>query len=307
MIHSRKEKTDENVSILGQSSPSTFAEREGFAPPSPQMRLGELDRHFRQKLLVCVRSIFPDLSAIDHLCHSYSSNPNTKFILEALHHFLFDIERMDISFIEPIGWKADRHLDDIILRSKYYRTLTFVESMIRSENCPSGFRESVIRCFNTYGGPYHIADIDDNFYILPSVSMEDQSSQRYNLRVLEASGQSPAVSHFKASSDHIRARKFRESIKESISAVESVARRAVGHDKFQSLGQALEELEKTGVLPHKNLYESFRHIYKYTNDEEGIRHALINADESKVTLDEAVLMFSMSAAIAAYIAQKTIQ
>ena len=78
-------------------------------------------------------------------------------------------------------------------------------------------------------------------------------------------------------------------------------------NKFDSLGQALDELEKTGVRPHKNLYESFRHIDKYTNDEEGIRHALINAEESKVTLDEAVLMFSMSAAIAAYLAQKTVQ
>ncbi len=65
MIHRRKEKTDENASILGQSKPSTFTEREGFAPPLPQMRLGELDLHFRQKLLMCVRSIFPSILAVE--------------------------------------------------------------------------------------------------------------------------------------------------------------------------------------------------------------------------------------------------
>jgi hypothetical protein len=76
---------------------------------------------------------------------------------------------------------------------------------------------------------------------------------------------------------------YRNSIKESISAVESMARVVVGKPK-STLGDALKALEKKGHL-HASLKESFSKLYGYTNDEQGIRHAML--DEPSLTADDA--------------------
>jgi hypothetical protein len=66
---------------------------------------------------------------------------------------------------------------------------------------------------------------------------------------------------------------YRNSIKESISAVESMARIITGTPKA-NLGDALRILEKTGKL-HAALKAGFSNLYGYTSDEGGIRHAML--------------------------------
>jgi hypothetical protein len=67
---------------------------------------------------------------------------------------------------------------------------------------------------------------------------------------------------------------YRNSIKESISAVESLARVLSGNTKA-TLGDALKVMEKKGII-HPSLKEAFSKLYGYTNDEGGIRHAMLN-------------------------------
>ena len=76
---------------------------------------------------------------------------------------------------------------------------------------------------------------------------------------------------------------FRNSIKESISAVESIARVVSGNDKA-TLGDALKAIEKSGRL-HPALKEGFLKLYGYTSDEQGIRHAML--DEPNLTAADA--------------------
>lgn len=67
---------------------------------------------------------------------------------------------------------------------------------------------------------------------------------------------------------------YRNSIKESISAVEAIARIVSGNPKA-TLGDALKEIEKRGAL-HSALKEGFMKLYGYTSDEAGIRHAMLD-------------------------------
>lgn len=67
---------------------------------------------------------------------------------------------------------------------------------------------------------------------------------------------------------------YRNSIKESISAVEAIARLVSGNDKA-TLGEALKLLEKGGKL-HTALKDGFSKLYGYTNDKDGIRHAMLD-------------------------------
>ncbi len=76
---------------------------------------------------------------------------------------------------------------------------------------------------------------------------------------------------------------YRNSIKESISAVESIAKEIIQKPKAE-LGAALAELEKKGKI-HRAMKSAFLSLYGYTSDANGIRHALM--EESNLTADDA--------------------
>jgi hypothetical protein len=66
---------------------------------------------------------------------------------------------------------------------------------------------------------------------------------------------------------------YRNSIKESISAVESLARVITRNEKA-TLDDALKQLEKSKKL-HPALKKGFSSLYGYTSDEQGVRHAML--------------------------------
>ncbi len=76
---------------------------------------------------------------------------------------------------------------------------------------------------------------------------------------------------------------YRNSIKESISAVESIAKEIAQKPKAE-LGEALKEIEKKGKL-HGAMKNAFLNLYGYTSDANGIRHALM--EEPNLTADDA--------------------
>ena len=71
-----------------------------------------------------------------------------------------------------------------------------------------------------------------------------------------------------------------------------------------TLGPALDSLEKAGVLRHPALKQAFDKLYGYTNTEQGIRHALLDKNAADVGLDEAIFMFGACASFSAYLAEK---
>lgn len=93
---------------------------------------------------------------------------------------------------------------------------------------------------------------------------------------------------------------FRNSIKESISAVESLACELTGSKKA-TLGDALKTLEKEGQL-HGSLKAGFSKIYGYTSDADGIRHAIL--DETKIDINDAKYFLVSCAAFINYLKSK---
>jgi hypothetical protein len=90
---------------------------------------------------------------------------------------------------------------------------------------------------------------------------------------------------------------YRNSIKESISAVEAMAK-IVSGEKNATLGQALKIIEKQGKL-HSALKSAFSSLYGYTSDAEGIRHALL--EESTLTKSDAKFMLVSCSAFVSYL------
>lgn len=94
---------------------------------------------------------------------------------------------------------------------------------------------------------------------------------------------------------------YRNSIKESISAVESFCKIVTKDDKA-TLGKALTEIEKTHKI-HSALKSAFSSIYGYTSDSSGIRHALLESD-GKVEFEDAKFMLVSCSAFINYLRAK---
>lgn len=92
---------------------------------------------------------------------------------------------------------------------------------------------------------------------------------------------------------------YKNSVKESISAVESVCSIIVG-DESASLGKALKRLKDNGVNVHPTLEVAFSKLYGYTSDEGGIRHAE-GMTESEVTFEDAKFMLVSCSAFVNYL------
>ena len=91
---------------------------------------------------------------------------------------------------------------------------------------------------------------------------------------------------------------YKNSIKESISAVESICKVIIGKDKA-TLGDALKVLESKRGLKGQ-LKSAFEKLYTYTNDKGGIRHAE-GLFESNVTFEEAKYMLVSCCAFVNYL------
>lgn len=92
---------------------------------------------------------------------------------------------------------------------------------------------------------------------------------------------------------------YKNSIKESISAVESICQIICKDDKA-TLGKALNKLEESGTKLHRSLKEAFSKLYGYTSDEGGIRHAE-GLFESNVSFEDAKFMLVTCCAFVNYL------
>lgn len=95
----------------------------------------------------------------------------------------------------------------------------------------------------------------------------------------------------------------RNSIKESISAVEAFCREKTGEN---TLGKALSKLESNGIKIPKMLKDAFDKLYAYTNQKDTcIRHALMDKDGTYVpTSEEAMFMLVSCSAFINYLSKK---
>lgn len=114
---------------------------------------------------------------------------------------------------------------------------------------------------------------------------------------------SGAHAHLRSSLSHLSSRSnpdYRNSVKEAISAVESLSQALTGDSKA-TLGAALKVLElKSGL--HPALKASLSSLYGYTSDSDGIRHAML--EESSLTFSDAKFMLVACTAFINYLVAK---
>lgn len=93
---------------------------------------------------------------------------------------------------------------------------------------------------------------------------------------------------------------YKNSIKESISAVESMC--CIICEEKVELGKALGKLEKNGIYIHGAMKNGFQALYGYASDESGIRHGGI--EDKEVTEEDAKFMLVTCSAFVNYLKVK---
>jgi hypothetical protein len=112
-----------------------------------------------------------------------------------------------------------------------------------------------------------------------------------------------AAHHFRAALAMLSDRSapdHRNSIKESISAVESICKELTGNPST-TLGKALKPLQDKGVI-HPALKKALEQLFGYTSDCGGIRHAML--DEPSLTFIDSKFMLVACTAFANYLVAK---
>lgn len=139
--------------------------------------------------------------------------------------------------------------------------------------------------------------------LVPISSQAEVSAIESALSITSASGLTGAHAHIAAALQLLAKRPdpdYRNSIKESISAVEALAKQ-LGTADSQGLAGALAELGKKVPL-HGAFRAGLLSLYGYTSDEGGIRHAML--EEPNVGYDEAKYMAVACSAFVNFIAAK---
>ena len=93
---------------------------------------------------------------------------------------------------------------------------------------------------------------------------------------------------------------YRNSIKESILAVESITK-MITKDEGSTLSEALKTIGNS-ITIHPSLKEGFNKIYGYTNDEDGIRHSILK--EKGINFEDAKYMLVSCSAFINYLIVK---
>jgi hypothetical protein len=110
-----------------------------------------------------------------------------------------------------------------------------------------------------------------------------------------------ARAHLRAAASSATEGEWAASIRESVNAVESVAR--ILAPGSREIGPALVRLEERKVI-HPALKKGFGAIYGFTSDERGLRHPLIDEPVADVDETDSLFMLGACASFVSYMIAK---
>ena len=207
------------------------------------------------------------------------------------------------SQINPNYTLVVEYMESIMMGHDFNQVLDFIEIIIEENVIPNNVGLKIGELFEKHEAAYRLDFSSTPYRFVPSASIEQSESTQHALQTLHEGNMDGATTHLRQAAEHINACQYADAITDCILAVESVAR-IIDPQSSATLGPALHSLEQTGVLNHPVLKQAFLKLYGYTNDEQGLRHALLDQDAADVGLSEAMFMFGACASFAAYLAQK---
>lgn len=269
---------------------TSFSEKYGFRPVREALQLDDIDDKLRSSLWnVLVRRVFDYFDPPDSFdLPPHSPDRITRFLWE--HFFQLPIDSIPVRKVERRA----------ALRKKFYNlqwfeVYDFVELILNLEaddDLTDEINDVLKRQLAGYrfigGSIVPITDPLEVEAIETAIADDSYYGVRQHLgRALEllSDQQEPD---------------YRNSIKESISAVESLVQVITG-DHNAALGEAIKVLERSGRI-HGALKNALTSLYGYTSQEDGVRHALLK--QPNITVDDAKFFLVICSAFVNYLKAK---
>jgi hypothetical protein len=180
-----------------------------------------------------------------------------------------------------------------IYGTTYLKVLGFVDFVIRSPQCPRDYYLGVEAVLNHTHAAYRIVDR----LIVPISSEENAAAISAALAAAAAHPAKGPNTHLRSAANELTGGDWAGAIRESIHAVEAVAK--VIEPSADMLGPALAKLETRGLMNGAQK-KAFSALYGYTSDTEGVRHALTLEAKAAVTEQDAMFMFGACVAFVGY-------
>lgn len=267
-----------------------FSQRNGIMPIKDKLQLDAIDVDLQNAIWnVVTRNYIFGLPE-----HPFSYEDQS---IEQLWDFYF---KLNIDQIPNNVYDIQRYIKNRYYNMKYYQVYDFLEFIAayppRFMNI-NKYTEELNQAFEREYCGYRMVN-----RLITKITSENEIGS------IEKSANTPfssANEHMKVAHAHLSNRKkpdYRNSIKESISAVESICQE-ITDNKNATLGDTLKIIrEKHQIDLPPTLRETLNKLYGYTNSEEGIRHAL--SEKPTITFDEAKFMLVVCSAFVNYLVSK---
>jgi hypothetical protein len=277
-----------------------FSERYGHKPVRRAIQIDSIDEHLKNGLWSLLKG-----NAWDHAYYSsgmyggyyLSSNEDLKVLCERL---WFNYFKKPLDTLDNDWSKVLKDLRNYFFSCKWREVYDFIE-FVANNHKRYQFKESFIKGCN------HLLEREVSAYrfvngLITRITEEHEVAEIE--QALEASN-GPVHKHIRRSLELLsdkNAPDYRNSIKEAISAVESLVILTLKAEKG-TLGQLIKKLEDEIGL-HPALRTAFSNLYGYTSDQAGIRHALTEAE--KVDFSDAKFMLVVCSAFINFVEGKVL-
>ena len=276
-----------------------FSQRQGLSTIRPSLQSENVDQPLRNGIWNTLSNNYWDKLSEAAKNHSQYA-PNLPSYTKGgtfIHGIWADYFKVPTDLV-PSDWsKVYAHLRKYFLECSWFAVYDFIEFVANT----FPYEESTARFLAECNS---IMEREMSAYRFVGKTIVQLTSDQEIAEIEKAldvpSSLNPVKAHLQSALEKMADRKapdYRNSIKESISAVESLCNLIKGTKT--TLGDALKEFKDL----HPALRDSFIKLYGYTSDAQGIRHALL--DESNLDFEDAKFMLVSCSAFINYLVSRS--
>ena len=287
----------------------TFSERMGQKPVKTAAQFNSMDKDLRISLWNV---------SIEHLRHTYDkiyasrsrfpgSSPSSNSVKSVAGDIWHKYFKAPIDELPKTWEPVEKILKEYFFTCQWYEVYDFIEFVVTDYYYPrDGTPERLMKSYNEVlrrevagyrfvgnrvapiTSEHEIAAIEDTF----AATAASAPLEGVNVNLTQAL----ALLSNRTEPD------YRNSIKESISAVEGICKR-IANRPDATLGQVLPAIQRPGhaIMP-PHLQAGIRSLWGYTNGPEGIRHAMM--EMTTIDVEDARFMLVTCAGLISYLIEK---
>lgn len=270
-----------------------FSQRAGYKPTPPQLELGVVSSELR-RLIDYYVGLEIDRETMSGYTHSYFGKAWDRVAQDIWVIFLKETANSYTN--SPFSMR--QLVESISSKSDIGVLFDFVEFLLQHSNVSQECKGELTQALVQSRSAYRIVD-----GMILAVGTEQQAEVFSNaIEAADNSGEGAARSHLVQAGKELKNGNWAGSVRESIHSVEAISRKLAPEAK--TLGPALKALHQNGHL-HGSLKEAFSKLYGYSNDQEGVRHALVFEDKANVDETDALFMLGACASFVSYLISRS--